>query len=89
MPPGRHDCARLVPGGGRGDLTERPWNTKTTGPAMRVHRKVSQQRRANRVSGHRLEAGQMRGKGQPGDRVPLPGSSEGFRELVFQLSVTL
>lgn len=45
-------------------------------------RKVSQLRRANRVSGYRL-GGQKRGGGQPPDGVLLPGAPEGFRELVF------
>lgn len=53
---------------------------------MRVHGKVSPQRRANRVSGHRFEAGQMRGKGQKGHSILITGRSEGFVNLVFQLS---
>lgn len=55
-PPGAHFRLR----------TERPWCTKTTDLIMWVHRKVSEHCCANQVSGHRLEAGQMLGKGQWG-----------------------
>lgn len=46
--------------------TGRPWCTKTTDLIMWVHRKVSEHCCVNHVSGHRLEAGQMLGKGQWG-----------------------
>lgn len=69
--------------------TERPWSTKTTGLIMWVHRKVSQHCCANHVSGHRLKAGQMLGKGQWGYVILIRGGFGGFVNLVACLTVTL
>jgi len=69
--------------------TERPWHTKTSGLIMWVHRKVSQHCCANRVSGHRPEAGQMLGKGQWGYVILIREGFGGFGNLVSYLGVTL
>ena len=63
--------------------TERPWSTETTGLIMWVHRKVSQHCCANHVSGHRLKAGQMLGKGQWGYVILIRGGFGGVCESRF------